>query len=43
MNAQPKEIPALTTRVSDRLPVFEPTEEITQVVSEQAAQILEHD
>ncbi|MFD4948879.1 hypothetical protein ACFWNT_41840 [Streptomyces sp. NPDC058409] len=39
---RPEEIPAFTTRVSDLPPVFDPAEEIIQIVSERAAQILEH-
>ncbi|MFC9755169.1 hypothetical protein [Streptomyces sp. NPDC056921] len=36
-----EKIPALTTRVSDLPPVFEPAEEINQIVRERAAQVLE--
>ncbi|MFJ2420685.1 hypothetical protein [Streptomyces brevispora] len=40
--ARPEENPALTTRISDLPPVFEPAEEINRIVSERACQILEH-
>ncbi|MFF8918033.1 hypothetical protein ACF08M_33205 [Streptomyces sp. NPDC015032] len=39
---RPEETPALTTRVSDLPPVFEPDEELMRIVSERTAQILEH-
>lgn len=40
--ARPEETPALTTRVSDFPPVFEPAQEINRIVSERACLILKH-